>query len=277
MRETYGRRGPMSNPACDDRNVGYQPDETNLDPAERGLSVTMGLAMLAFSASRGRSLKSLILAAAGGYLAHRGITGRCALYERLEAEAQDDERLEPGDHVDGSIEASATVARPVDEVYAFWRALENAPRFMTGIESVEPRGANRSRWTAVGPAGERWQWEAEILEDRPGELLVWRSLPGSDLHHQGAVRFAPGPGKDATEVRVEIDLRPPGGVVGRAVARVGNRVPELKLDEDLRRLKQLLEAGETPVGGRPRGPDDEDDPDDDEAWEDEPYAAGDAE
>ena len=75
----------MSNPACDDRNVGYQLEETNLEPAERGLSVTLGLAMLAFSASRGRSLKSLILAAAGGYLAHRGVTGRCALYERLEA------------------------------------------------------------------------------------------------------------------------------------------------------------------------------------------------
>jgi uncharacterized membrane protein len=268
----------MSNPACDDRNVGYLPDETNLDPAERGLSVTLGLAMLAFSASRGRSLKTLILAAAGGYLAHRGVTGRCALYERLEA-AQEDERLEPGDHVDGSIEAAATVARPVDEVYAFWRALENAPRFMAGIDSVEARGPGRSLWTAHGPAGDRWQWEAEILEDRPGELLVWRSLPGSDVHHQGAVRFAPAPGKDATEVRVAVELRLPGGAVGRAVARLGKRVPELKLEEDLRRLKQLLEAGETPVGGRPRGPDEGEDEDglEEDAYEDEPYAAGDAE
>ena len=273
----------MSNPACDDRSVGHQLGETPLDPAERGLSVTLGMAMLAFSVSRGRSLKSLILAAAGGYLAHRGITGRCAVYEQLEAAYEgDDDRLDAGPHRDASIEAAATVARPVEEVYAFWRALENAPRFMAGIESVTPRGAGRSLWTASGPGGRRWQWEAEILEDRPSELLVWRSLPGSDVHHQGAVRFAPAPAKGATEVRVSIDLRPPGGAASRAVARLGRRLPELKVEEDLRRLKQLLEAGESPVGGRPRGPaaGEEDEPDgglEDGAGEDEPYADEDAE
>ena len=234
-------------------------EDAALDPAERGVSVTLGLAMLAFSLSRGRSLKALILGGAGAYLAHRGVTGRCRLSEQLEALYEyDDERLEAGDHVDGSVEAAITVERPVADAYAFWRALENAPRFMAGVESVENRGGNRSLWIARGPLGDRWQWESEILEDRPDELLVWRSLPGSEVSHQGAVRFAPGPGKDTTEVRVAIELRPPGGAVGRAIARLGKRLPELKVEEDLRRFRQVLEAGETPVGGRPRGPEDED-------------------
>ena len=225
----------------------------NLDPAERGLSVTLGTAMLAFSASRGRSLRSLLLLGAGAWLAHRGITGHCALYERLDDDA-DDDRLEPGGHDDPSAEAAVTIARPPEEVYAYWRALENAPRFMEWVESVEVRGAERSWWRARGPAGDRWEWEAEILEDRPNELLVWRSLPGSDLRHQGAVRFLPAPGGRGTEVRAAIELRAPGGPVGRALARVARKAPAFVVREDLRRLKQVLEAGETPVAGFPRGP-----------------------
>ena len=231
---------------------------TNLDPAERGLSVTLGAAMLAFSASRGRSLRSLLLAAAGAYLAHRGITGHCAVYERLDDDF-DDDRLAAGHHDDPSVEAAITIARPPAEVYAYWRALENAPRFMEMVESVEPRGAERSLWRARGPAGERWEWEAEIIEDRPSELIVWRSLPGSDLRHQGAVRFEPAPGGRGTEVRAAIELRPAGGAVGRALARVAGRIPSMIVQEDLRRLKQRLEAGETPVGGFPRGPEDDGD------------------
>ena len=196
VRETYERAGPMSNPACDDRTVDHQPDEITLDPAERGLSVTLGLAMLAFSASRGRSLKSLVLAAAGGYLAHRGVTGRCALYERLEAEALEDERLGPGDHVDGSVEAAATVARPADEVYAFWRALENAPRFMAGIESVEPRGAGRSLWTRPRPGR--------------GPLAMGSGDPGGPPRRAAGVALAPGLGRP-----------PPGRGPLRARARQG--------------------------------------------------------
>jgi uncharacterized membrane protein len=47
---------------------------------------------------------------------------------------------------------------------------------------------------------------------------------------------------------------PPGGVFGAAVARVFGEDPELQVQEDLRRLKQILETGETPtVEGQPTG------------------------
>jgi uncharacterized membrane protein len=241
-------------------------DDIRLDPAERGISVTLGIAMLAFAGARRSGVRSLVLGAAGAYLAHRGVTGRCVVSEHLDALVElDDERLSPGRHVDGSVEAAITVERPAGEAYAFWRALENAPRFMAGIESVQPLGGGRSLWVARGPMGDRWRWEAEVIEDLPDELIAWRSLPGSDVRHEGAVRFAPGPGPGTCEVRVAVELRPPGGAVGRALARLGRRLPELKVEEDLRRFRQVLEAGETPVAGRPRGPrdDDEDELDDD--------------
>lgn len=238
------------------------PEEINVGTAERGVSVTLGAALLAFGVSRRRPLSSLFLAAAGVWLAHRGVTGRCAVYDQLDmgtSEAFDEERLDAGAHDDHSVEVGVTIARPAAEVYAFWRRMENFPLFMKSIVSVTERGGGQSHWVARGPAGETWEWDSEILEDRPGELLVWRSLPGSDVHHHGAVRFLEAPAGRGTEVRVGIEFMPPGGVAGRVVARLTRRVPEHKIEEDLRRLKQVLEAGETPIAGFPRGPDDEDD------------------
>lgn len=243
-------------------DAGYDEEEAEagrvkLDPAERGVSVTLGAALIAFSASRERSLRSLALAAAGAYLAYRGITGHCALYARLAGTAEDDEegRLDAGGHDDRSAEAAVTVALPPADVHAFWRRPENLPRFMKMVQSVEERGGGRSLWTARGPAGEVWQWEAETLEDRPGALLVWRSLAGSDIHHQLAVRFQPAPG-GGTEVCAATELRLPAGPVGRALARFGRRAMEAQAREDLRRFKQVIEAGETPIAGFPRGPED---------------------
>ncbi len=239
-------------------------DEVNVGVAERGVSVTLGTALIAFGAARRRPFSSLVLAAAGAWLAHRGITGRCAVYEQLDmgtAEDDEEERLDAGSHDDHSVDVAITIGRPVAEVYAFWRRLENFPLFMKGILSVTERGGGRSVWIARGPAGEAWEWEAEILEDRPGELLVWRSLPGSEVHHHGAVRFQEAPAGRGTEVRVGIEFLPPGGIAGRVVARLARRLPAHRVQEDLRRLKQILEAGETPIAGWPRGPEDDDEAD----------------
>ena len=238
-------------------------EEVNVGVAERGVSVTLGVALIAFAASRRRPFSSLMLAAAGAWLAHRGITGRCVVYEELDmgtAEDDDEERLDAGSHDDLSVEVAITIGRPVAEVYAFWRRLENFPLFMKSILSVTERGGS-SVWVARGPAGETWEWEAEILEDRPRELLVWRSRPGSEVHHHGAVRFQEAPAGRGTEVRVGIEFLPPGGIAGRVVARLARRLPERHVEEDLRRLKQMLEAGETPIAGFPRGPEDDDDAD----------------
>jgi uncharacterized membrane protein len=241
-----------------------QLDEVNVGVAERGVSVTLGTALIAFAAARRRPFSSLMLAAAGAWLAHRGITGRCAVYEQLDmgtAEDDEEERLDAGSHDDVSVEVAITIGRPAAEVYAFWRRLENFPLFMKSILSVTERGGGRSVWVARGPAGEAWEWEAEILEDRPGELLVWRSLPGSEVHHHGAVRFQEAPAGRGTEIRVGIEFLPPGGIAGRVVARLARRLPAHQVEEDLRRLKQMLEAGETPIAGWPRGPADDDEAD----------------
>jgi uncharacterized membrane protein len=231
--------------AEDGRQAG--PD-VNVGVFERGASVTMGTALLALALSQRRKRGAFAFGLVGAYLAWRGATGHCALYEALDtgtAEYAEDERLDAGGHDDVSIEATATVARPPDEVYAFFRRLENAPRFMSFIESVQETGATRSRWVARASTGQTVDWEAEILEDIPGQLIAWRSDPGALVHHAGAVRFRPAPGGLGTEVRLDVEYDPPASAIGRSLAVLFGAATEYRVEEDLRRLKQLLEAGET--------------------------------
>lgn len=232
--------------------------DVNVGHFERGASITMGVALLALALSRHRRPEAVALGAIGSYLAWRGAGGRCLLYDALDtgtAGDDEEERLAAGAHDDVSLEAVLTIGRAPDEVYAFFRRLENAPRFLASIESVEVLDERRSRWRARMPAGQALEWDAEILEDRPGELIAWRSLPGFPVQHAGAVRFLEAPGDRGTEVRLAIDYRPPGAPLGRALARLLGSATEYVAEEDLRRLQQILEAGEVAtVRGQPQGP-----------------------
>ncbi|HEX6285689.1 MAG TPA: SRPBCC family protein [Pyrinomonadaceae bacterium] len=143
--------------------------------------------------------------------------------------------------------ASCIVNRPPDEVYRFWRNLENLPRFMKHLESVQDLGDARSHWVAKGPAGTTVEWDATMIADVPGEVITWRSLDDSDVDNAGAVRFEAAPGNRGTIVKVNIQYNPPAGVIGATVAKLFGEEPEQQLDDDLRRFKQVLEVGEVVV------------------------------
>lgn len=142
------------------------------------------------------------------------------------------------------VKKAITVNKPADEVYAFWRDLENLPRFMTHLESVEAASETRSRWRAKAPLGRSVEWEAEVVEERPDELIAWRSLPGADVENSGSVRFAEAPGGRGTEVVVELEWSPPLGGVGETLGKLLGEEPATQLGDDLRRFKQVIETGE---------------------------------
>ena len=73
----------------------------------------------------------------------------------------------------------------------FWHNFENLPRFMRHLESVTVIGERRSHWKAKAPAGKTVEWDAETTEDRPNELIAWRSTAGADVDNAGTVRFEP--------------------------------------------------------------------------------------
>jgi uncharacterized membrane protein len=142
------------------------------------------------------------------------------------------------------LKTAVTVNKPVEEVYRFWRDFNNLPRFMHHLEAVRITGPRTSHWKAKAPIGMTVEWDAEIIEDTPNESIVWRSLEGADVHNSGAVRFKPAPGDRGTEIILEMNFRPPGGVIGAKLGKIFDAVPRTQMGNDLRRFKQVLELGE---------------------------------
>jgi uncharacterized membrane protein len=142
------------------------------------------------------------------------------------------------------VKASTTVRRSPDELYAFWQDFTNLPRFMAHLDAVEAQPDGRSHWRATGPAGMKVDWDAEVVADRPGQLIAWRTLPGAEVVHSGVVGFVPAPGDRGTEVHVDIEYAPPAGKAGAIIGKLFGEEPELQVRDDLRRFKQVMETGE---------------------------------
>jgi uncharacterized membrane protein len=154
------------------------------------------------------------------------------------------------------VQAAVTVRSSPQEVYAYWRDLENLPSFMGHLRSVTDDGAGRSTWTANAPVRKSVRWQAELTGDVPGKRISWKSLPGADVANSGTVHFAATPDGEATEVRVSLHYDVPGGAVGRAVARLWGEEPTQQVNDDLRRFKQILETGSLVVSdAMPHGAD----------------------
>jgi uncharacterized membrane protein len=140
-------------------------------------------------------------------------------------------------------ETSVVVERPAAELYAFWRDFRNLPQFMKEIKGVTIVDATSSHWVAVGPLGIVFQWNAEVVNDHPGELIAWRTLDKADLHSAGTVRFTGLEGGKRTKVRMVVEYLPPGGVLGNVFASLIIQNPEKEMQDDLVRFKNLMESG----------------------------------
>jgi uncharacterized membrane protein len=152
------------------------------------------------------------------------------------------------------VSQAVTINRSPEELYRFWRDFQNLPRFMKHLESVRATGDRRSHWAMKAPAGRTVEWDAEITEDRPNELIAWRSLEGSDVDSVGSVRFERAPGGRGAIVKVEVRYSPPAGRVGATLAKLLGEGHEWRIKNDLRRFKQIMEAGEIiTTEGQPAG------------------------
>ncbi len=217
----------------------------NVANVERAASVLGGGALIAYGLQK-RSWSGFGLAALGGVLAWRGATGHCDVYQSLGIHT--DRRrgrnrgvpYELGVRVDRSI----VIDRPREEVYRFWRNLENLPRFMHNIQSVSEIDNKHSHWVVRGPAGTTMEWRAEIVNEAENELIGWRSMEDAEVENGGSVQFRDAAG-GGTEVIVELQYNPPGGMVAASIAKLFGGDPSTQIEQDLKCLKQLIEAGDT--------------------------------
>ena len=216
------------------RSSGSRTSDSRLQSIRPWAAILGGGALAAYGLSR-KSLSGAALAAVGTYGAiagaRRGTSPARAIH----------------------VQKTFTIDRPAEEIYNYWHSFENLPRFMKHLKSVTTNG-RYSHWIANGPMGIPVEWDAELLDEKPGEYLVWRSLPGSAISNRGSVEFRPATNGSGTEVTVALTYRNPGGKVGAVFAKLFGREPEQQVREDLRRLKALMEAGEIPtVVGQPAG------------------------
>jgi len=224
----------------------YKP---NISSTEKWVSALAGTALAIAGFKRSNTALRL---AGFGFLA-RGLSGFCPVNAAIGRNtASSDTRQALSGPRGVRVETSSTIYRPAHEIYAYWREFDNLPRFMEHLEKVEDLGGGRSRWTAMGPLGVPVSWEAEIINDIPGELISWRTVGDSDVVSAGSVRFKAAGGDHGTEVRVNLQYDPPAGKVGATVAWLLGDDPQTQIEEDLRRFKQLLETGEISTGDRYR-------------------------
>jgi len=138
------------------------------------------------------------------------------------------------------IQKTLYIDAPLDQVYAFWSNYENFPLFMSHVREVQDLGEGRSRWSVSGPGGVPIEWQASLTQQTPNEVIAWRSESGSMLENAGIIRFSSS--NSGTRVDLRFCYRPPAGGAGQAVAELIGSDPRAKLNEDLGRMKALLEA-----------------------------------
>jgi uncharacterized membrane protein len=254
MRATYD-----SHESHDD---GGHSNSHNVARPERLVSVALGTALITLGIRR-RDATGVAAALIGGALVHRGATGNCMVYRALgvSTDSADGVLESPRPDVTGraatvnarnaiKVERTVTIQRARSELYAFWRNFENLPRFMEHLISVQARAGTRSHWIAKAPGGGTVEWDAEVVNDIPDELIAWKSVNESDVPNAGAVNFSDAPGGRGTIVKVTLDYEPPGGRVGNFIARLFGEDPDRQVREDLRKFKQLMEVGEITTSAR---------------------------
>jgi uncharacterized membrane protein len=226
----------------------YRP--TNVGDSERLISMASGGALAIYGLKR-RGLRGLLMTIAAGSLIYRGATGHCKLYKALSVSTS--KRKGPRasvKHCAGiKVEKSVVINRPVEELFGVWHNFENLPRFLNHLEAVRPVGdpsSRRSHWIARLPAGISVEWNAEIINEAPNELIAWRSLEGAPVPNAGSVRFEPARDGRGAEVKVSLEYAPPAGKLGALIAKLFGEDPGRQIEEDLHRFKLLMETGQNP-------------------------------
>ena len=146
------------------------------------------------------------------------------------------------------VQKTITIHAPVQKVFQFLSNYPNLPQFLSHLREIRRSGNNTSHWVAAGPAGSTVEWDAQITRYEPNKLLTWKSLPGSTIRTSGTLRLERLPEAE-TLVDLKLSYVPPAGALGHAVASLFGVDPKHALDEDLNRLKVMLETGKTKTDG----------------------------
>jgi uncharacterized membrane protein len=217
----------------------------NVGPKERAGSLLAGSALIATALFRPSAQRWMLLGA-GAALLIRGSTGYCSLYHALGIDHCDRRQR---DGVPGNegvrVEYTVEIHCPAVDLYQFWRQVDQLPRILRHVESVEAVDEWHSHWVARGPLGPALEWDAEIINEHENELIAWQSVHGADLKNAGSVRFE-SVTEEITRMKVCLELQPVGGMAALTLARLFGTDPQRELETDLERFRDFAERELTP-------------------------------
>ena len=222
-----------------------ETEKQNVNQVERTASTALGGALLIRSLTRRSPISGII----GIALLYRGVSGHSYLYQALGVNTTYGNKQEKMGTADGVpvIERSITVEKPADELYRYWRDPRELSKILGKFGEVTAVDGNRMHWQMNVPFRRKMEWDTQIVEDRPGQILRWESVEGAKMLNQGTVRFIPAPGDWGTETKLYFRFEPPGGTLGKKAVKSLSIVPRLLAERVLRRFKSLAETGEMPT------------------------------
>jgi uncharacterized membrane protein len=215
--------------------IANSTNTTNVSDTERLVSLAAGALLLYKALNK----KSIAKAVAAGYLMYRGTTGYCPVYAKLNANASSKPR-------NVNIKVAVVVNKSKEEVYAFWRNLNNLPLFMKHIQKIDIINDITSEWTVKAPGGGTLKWKSDIVHDEPNIRIGWKSQPDALIENFGNVHFHDA-GSYGTLVHLAISYHAPAGKLGEGVAHLLNPLFEKIIKEEIQNFKQYIETGKIPT------------------------------
>ncbi|HEY8271983.1 MAG TPA: SRPBCC family protein [Pseudobdellovibrionaceae bacterium] len=147
---------------------------------------------------------------------------------------------------------AVTIRKSPSEVYTFFRDFKNFPLFIQNLIQVQVLSEHRSHWILQLKNEATVEWDIEIIQEIPDQLLAWRSVEGSEVETAGTIRFEKAPANRGTVVRLAMDYSLPGGKLTELTLLFTGEPPELVIMKNIKRLKAYLETGELPtIEGQP--------------------------
>jgi len=226
-----------------------KPQKRNVAQSERAVSMVLGGSLLAVALSR-RGPAGVAMALAGAGLMQRGVTGHCYGYQALRINTARSGEQQGAREYAAEVQRSKTINRPADELYRVWREPQNLRQIMEHFAEVTATGETTAHWKMPIPMLGALQWDTRIVEERPGQMIRWESLPGSSLQNDGRLQFSPATGNRGTVVTLRLRFNPPMGVLGTMAGKLMRVVPSTIAMRALHRFKNLVETGEIATSAR---------------------------
>lgn len=210
------------------------PEKRNVGTTDRVISSAAGL-LLGYAGIRNFKKGGFALLLPASYLLFRGASGYCAAYQATGINTTGKE-VEPFEFM-----KTLTINRSKEDVYNFWRNLENLPQIMSHVKRVYRISDTKYHWE-VEFAGKSFEWNAEITEDIPNQRISWRATDAADIENSGTVEFYDGAKKKEMELRVTMTYAPVKSRVGRVIGRFLDPVFSQLVKDDLKQFKRTMES-----------------------------------